>query len=247
VPETLIPVPARPLLLLDYDGTLAPIVSDPASAYPHAEVPALLAAIGARAPVVIVSGRDLATLAGLLKDENGAPLAVKAVGLHGAEEGVLGGEVTRRALEAHADILGQLKDAVPAVRGILVEEKGGAAFAVHYRLAENEEAAHAALLQWTEAVPEGLEPVWGKKVVELRPRGVSKGVAAARLAAEHPDLTPVFIGDDVTDEDAIHALNSLRPDAVTVRVGPGETGARYRLPDVGAVVDYLRRFVDAAA
>jgi trehalose 6-phosphate phosphatase len=89
-------------------------------------------------------------------------------------------------------------------------------------------------------VPEGLEPVWGKKVVELRPRGVSKGAAVARVAAAHPARTPVFLGDDVTDEDAFRALNE-RPGAVTVKVGPGETAARFRLPDVDAVVTYLRR------
>jgi trehalose 6-phosphate phosphatase len=51
----------------------------------------------------------------------------------------------------------------------------------------------------------------------------------------------VYVGDDTTDEDAFEALSD-RPDAVTVRVGPGDTAARYRLDDVNAVIRYLRTF-----
>ena len=61
-----------------------------------------------------------------------------------------------------------------------------------------------------------------------------------RIAAEHPDHTPVYLGDDVTDEDAFAALDAP---AVTVKVGAGETRARYRLPDVDAVVAYLAGFL----
>jgi trehalose 6-phosphate phosphatase len=79
-------------------------------------------------------------------------------------------------------------------------------------------------------------------VVELRAKGVSKGVAAGRIAAQHPAHTPVYLGDDVTDEDAFRALNAAQPGAVTVKVGTGETDGRYRLPDVDAVVAYLQGF-----
>ena len=120
---------------------------------------------------------------------------------------------------------------------MVVEDKG-AAFAVHYRHAPDATEARTALDAWAATAPDTLEPVAGQFVVELRPRGVSKGVAARRLADEHADRTPVFIGDDVTDEDAFRALS----DAVTVKVGPGETAARHRLPDVDAVIDYLRGF-----
>ena len=230
------PHPDRPLLFLDYDGTLAPIVDDPAAAVPHPAVPDLLAELVARHPVVVVTGRDLAALGRLL------PVPVRAVGLHGVEEGTVGGAVRRAALEAHADDLARLRAAVPTGDGIAVEDKG-AGFAVHYRAAPDEAAARSALEAWAAAVPDGLVPIWGKKVVELRPAGVSKGTAVARLAAEHPDRTPVYLGDDVTDEDAFHALAALRTPSVTVKVGAGETAAGHRLPDVEAVVAYLRGFL----
>ena len=235
------PVPARPLLFLDYDGTLAPIVDDPAAAHPHAEVPALVAALAEAHPVVVVTGRDLAALGRLLVDEAGAPVAVRAVGLHGVEEG-RPGAVERRATEEHQADLDRLRASVPEVEGVWVEDKG-AAFAVHYRLATDERAAREALEAWASKAPEALATIWGKTVVELRPAGVSKGTAVARIAAEHPDRTPVYLGDDVTDEDAFRALGALRLPAVTVKVGEGETAAGHRLPDVEAVVAYLRRFL----
>lgn len=231
------PRPERPLFFLDYDGTLAPLVADPAAAGPHPDIPALLEALAARHPLWLVTGRDLAALARLL------PVSARAVGLHGVEEGTLGGETTRRALDAHADALAVLRAAVPDVEGVVVEEKGGAAFAVHYRQATDTEAARAALGRWAAAAPDGLVPIWGKRVVELRPRDVSKGTTVRRLAAEHPEYVPVCLGDDVTDEDAFVALHALRADAVTVKVGEGATSARFRLPDVEAAVAYLAGFV----
>ena len=238
------PVPPRPLLLLDYDGTLAPIVEDPAAAWAHPEVPGLLAALADAVPVYVLTGRDLGALAALLAGPDGAPVPVRAVGLHGAEVGVLGGPAARPAYAPHADALRAARAAVPDVAGVRVEAKGGEAFAVHWRGAPDEAAAQAALGAWASAAPDGLEAVWGKCVVELRPVGVSKGAAARRIAAAHPDRTPVCLGDDVTDEHAFEALAGV-PGAVTVRVGPGATVARYRLADVEAAVGYLRRVLDA--
>ena len=238
------PHPARPLLFLDYDGTLAPIVDDPAEAWPHPDVPGLLRALAERHPVVVVSGRDVAALSRFLPG-----VAVRAVGLHGAEEGTLGETPEASpALSALAGPLAELKAGVPRREGIRVEDKG-AAFAVHYRGAEDEAAAQEALREWADHVPDGLHAVWGKKVVELRPTDISKGTAVARIAAEHPDRTPVYLGDDTTDEDAFRALDAAAGVAsgarapVTVKVGEGETAARYRVADVDAAVAYLRGYV----
>ncbi|MEP0547145.1 MAG: trehalose-phosphatase [Rhodothermales bacterium] len=231
------PHPDRPLLFLDYDGTLAPIVDDPAAARPHPAIPALLARLHARYPVVVVTGRHLDDLTGFFAP---APSPIRAVGLHGTQEGRLG-ETPRHTLsDEAAAALAALREKVPALDGLHVEDKGPA-FAVHYRAVVDEAAALHRLRAWADGVPDALEPVWGKKVVELRPVGTSKGVAVRRIAAEHPDRTPVYLGDDVTDEDAFAVLDAP---AVTVKVGEGETAARYRLPDVDAVVDYLRGFLD---
>ena len=234
------PVPPRPLLFLDYDGTLAPIVADPGKAVPHPDVPGLLADLAEAHPVVVITGRDLAALGRLLGGAGGP--RVRAVGLHGVEAGWSDGTVDERAGHEHAEALDRLRADVPDAEGVVVEDKG-AAFAVHYRAAPDAGAARAALERWAENVPAGLATIWGKAVVELRPEGVSKGTAVAAIAAEHPDRTPVYLGDDVTDEDAFRALQALRQPTVTVKVGDGETAAGHRLADVAAVVGYLRRFL----
>lgn len=226
------PRPASPLFFLDYDGTLAPIVADPAEAYPHPEVPALLERLAARHPLYVITGRHLEAVAALL------PLSLPAIGLHGAQEGRLG-EPPRALLTAEAaEALARMREAVPKHEGLWLEPKGPS-FAVHYRHAEDEAAALEALRAWAEGAPEALEAIWGKQVLELRARGTSKGAAVRRLAEAHPGRTPVYLGDDVTDEDAFAALGA---EAVTVKVGGGETAARYRLPDVEAVVAYLQGF-----
>jgi trehalose 6-phosphate phosphatase len=230
------------LLLLDYDGTLAPIVTDPSRAFPHASVPGLIRRLASLHSLYVVSGRDLATLATLLRDDSGEPLPVAAIGLHGAEAGTLGRPASRPAVDANAGALRVMRATLPAIDGVVVEDKGGAAFAVHYRRAANPLRARQALGRWAAGAPGQLEAVWGKMVVELRARGVSKGAAVGQLAAAHPDRVPVYLGDDVTDEEAFDALNALDPRAVTVKVGDGSSSARFRLPGVDEAVEYLGLF-----
>jgi len=225
------PVLQNPLLLLDYDGTLAEIVENPEDATPHPEVPALLEALSARHPLYLITGRSVGDVSALL-DVPG----VKVVGVHGMEEGTLGGEVRPLVEEEALKALETVRRDLPNIPNLKVEDKG-LAVALHYRGVD--EAGVRALQRWAEGVPEGLDKLWGKKVLELRPTGYSKGRAAVRLAQAHPDKTPLFIGDDTTDEEAFAAL----PEGLTVKVGEGETAARERLEDVDAVVAYLKRYL----
>jgi trehalose 6-phosphate phosphatase len=232
----MIPVPDRPLFFLDYDGTLAPIVDDPDAAVPHPDVPELLRDLDDRFPLWIVTGRDLRALSSFLDQ----PL--KAIGLHGAQQGVVGGEVERLMPDDAAEALQRLRRSVPSVDGMHIEEKDQA-FAVHYREVDDEAETRERLSSWLNAMPEMLDAIWGKKVVELRPEGLTKGTAVRRIAEEHPECTPVYLGDDTTDEDAFAALKDMERDAVTVRIGEEETQADYRLAGPEEVVEYLRRYV----
>lgn len=229
------PVADQPLFFIDYDGTLAPIVDDPMAAYPHPGAPPLLRALNERFPLWIITGRNLQDLDVLLD------LSLPAIGLHGAQKGQIGGTIQRLAPDDAVDALQRLRQTVPTGEGVQIEEKD-TAFAIHYRAAEDEEEARSRIETWARTVPDFLEAIWGKKVMELRPKGMSKGTAVRALAEEHPEHTPVYLGDDVTDEDAFEALQDLR-DAITIKVGAGETTADYRLADPDAVVDYLRRYV----
>lgn len=232
--RTSIPIVHSPLFFLDYDGTLAPIVDEPMQAYPHPAVPEILDELAARHPLYIITGRYLHDVEKLLEKP------YEAIGLHGIQRGRLRGPKQNAISDEARTAIERYRDSAPASETILLEEKGPM-FALHYRMAPDKEAAQSAIREWLADVPDVLDPIWGKDVVELRPAGVSKGTAVREIADRHPDRTPIYIGDDVTDEDAFRALGE---DAVTVKVGGGDTVARYRLDDVDAVVDYLGQFVE---
>jgi trehalose 6-phosphate phosphatase len=229
------PVVSDPLFFLDYDGTLAPIVPDPLEAYPHPDVPALLESLSKRFPMWIVTGRYMQDL------ERFLDRPYPAIGLHGMQEGVIGGETreliddeTRRALDA-------MRSSVPEIVGLKVEPKGPT-FAVHYRDVSDEESVIRALEDWASEVPSTLDVIHGKKVFEIRPLGVNKGAAVRKLLAEVPHGSPIYLGDDVTDEDAFAALESIGG-AITIRVGSGDTRAKYRLDGPDEVVAYLQQYL----
>jgi trehalose 6-phosphate phosphatase len=152
--------------------------------------------------------------------------------------------------DAAAQAMQRLRRTLPSMEGVEVEDKDPA-FAVHYRQARDAGEAQDRLKAWLETLPDMLDAVWGKKVVELRPQGLTKGTAVRRIAADHPERTPVYLGDDTTDEDAFEALDAMADDdtpaPVTVKIGPEDepTAARYRLPDPDAVVAHLQRYVEA--
>lgn len=230
------PIAENPLFFLDYDGTLAPIVDDPEAAVPHPDAPDLLRQLDARYPLWIVTGRDLQALSSFLD----RPFT--AIGLHGAQEGVVGKEPHNLMSEAAAEALADRRQSVPSIDGLRVEEKDQS-FAVHYREAADEEAARAQIDRWLDDLPEALDAIWGKKVVELRPKGLTKGTAVRRIADEHPDHVPVYLGDDVTDEDAFAALQEMDRETVTIKVGEDDTRAAARLDGPDAVMEYLHQYV----
>ena len=122
--------------------------------------------------------------------------------------------------------------------GLLVEDKP-AGIALHYRQAPGQAAVVAAFMAeiarnkgWT------VQP--GNMVVELRPTGATKGdaIRAFMTEPEFADARPVFVGDDLTDEHGFEAAQALG--GVGILVGPErETAARFRLPSVAAVADWL--------
>jgi trehalose 6-phosphate phosphatase len=230
------PIVENPLFFLDYDGTLAPIVDDPGAAVPHPDAPDLLRALDARYPLWIVTGRDLQALSSFLDRP------FNAIGLHGAQEGIVGKKTNNLMSDAAAEALRECRQSVPSIDGLRVEDKDQS-FAVHYRAVADEDEARARLEDWLEDLPEELDAIWGKKVVELRPEGLSKGTAVRRIAEAHPDHVPVYLGDDVTDEDAFAALKDMNREAVTIKVGDGDTRAGAHLDGSDAVMEYLRQYV----
>jgi trehalose 6-phosphate phosphatase len=240
VVEPLLSAP-RLLAAFDYDGTLVPIAPTPEQAVAGPETRAALATLcelpGTR--VAVVSGRPVAELAALV----GAG-GLWLVGLHGLE--IAGpGELPRPRLDVAAcsAALEPLRAAAAALaerfEGVRVEDKGST-LALHTRLAARPDAtlAGAAFREAAATLP-GFEVMAGKEVLEARPAGVHKGGAVRELLAVQPNSAVLYVGDDVTDEDAFRELAAeLFP--VTVQVGgSGKTAARYRLFAQREVADLL--------
>jgi trehalose 6-phosphate phosphatase len=218
------------LVATDYDGVVAPIVSDPSKAFPlSAAIDALqeLAALPSTS-VALLSGRalkDLAALSGL----GGEALLV---GTHGVEFDD-GFAIPDQAVELRSRLLAELAPRVAAVPGASLEEKI-ASVAVHVRNAPQD--AGGALLAEVAAGPgswDGVHSTAGKKVLELAVVETSKGTALDVLRERTGADAVFFAGDDVTDEKAFAVLRS---GDVGVKVGPGETLAGYRVDDPEAMV-----------
>lgn len=231
---------------LDLDGTLAEIVLNPADARLNERVAdALERLIGATGgAVAIVSGRSIAEADRLLD-----PLILPIAGLHGAERRRFDGEASRRiideaALDALRHNLGNLAASHP---GLFLELKP-TGMALHYR------AAPALADLARRSVEAALEPYRdrfmlqpGKMVLEIKPRGIDKGQAIAAFLEEPPfrGRPPVFAGDDLTDEAGFALVNAQ--DGLSIKVGEGETQARYRLPAVDSLVTWLSAVKEGVA
>ena len=207
--------PAHAAILLDVDGTLAPIVERPEDAAVPERARELLARLAERfALVACVSGRpalDARRVVGL--DQ----LAYS--GNHGYEL-LEPGESRPRpdpSLDGHDRDAGEFVAGIDAGdlerAGIRVEDKG-AIVALHWRGADNEGEAEALASEIAaDAEWGGLVPHRGRKVLEIRPNvAINKGIAVAALIPSVPARAALYAGDDRTDADAFAALRMLRDD-----------------------------------
>ena len=211
--EPLRAAPGRAAILTDFDGTLAPIVQDAdAAALPDGAREVLLRLIERYGMVGAISGRRAADV----RERMGLD-GVAYAGNHGLElmmpgedeakaDPSLGGREGDAATFIAAADRGRLEAA-----GLRLEDKGPIQ-ALHWRGAPDEAGAEAAARAiGVEAGRAGLEPHWGRKVLELRPvGGGGKGAAVASILAEDGVDRVVYAGDDRTDVDAFRRLAELR-------------------------------------
>lgn len=236
------------LLLLDYDGTLVPFASTPQLAAPDPELKKLLKALAGRpgTTVHVLSGRTRETLERWLGD---LPIGLHAE--HGFWSRMLASgpweKLDGQPLEWKQRVMPVLEQFTAATPGSLIEEKT-AGLAWHYRMVDPEFGVlHAnKLVPKLEQELEGLpvEVLPGDKVIEIRARGINKGVIASRLiSSRRGSLRVVAMGDDQTDEDVFAALP---PGAISVHVGPRPSRAEYRLADIAAARNFLRSLLVSA-
>jgi trehalose 6-phosphate phosphatase len=223
---------------LDIDGTLVDFADSPAAVKIGSTLPALVDALyeSSGGAVALITGRSIAD-ADRLFARRRLPIA----GQHGHERRSAGGEVTRHEVSAKA--LDPARAALTLIvarhRQLLLEDKG-LTLALHYRRAPSlASLAHRAMHAVQGSLGDQYCVHRGKYVVELAPAGKDKGRAIRAFMREVPfrGKPPVFIGDDVTDEHGFAMVNQLGGESI--KVGPGPTVAKWRLPSVPAVLAWL--------
>ena len=224
-------------LFLDFDGTLVDLAESPDAIRVAPGIAPLLERLRRRLDgrLAIVSGRSLADL------ERHLPLAgIAFSGSHGLELRLADGTTLPLSVPIGLDDVRECVLRFAAGKeGLLVEEKP-AGIALHYRQAPAAAASVGAFMERL-AAERGLGVQQGKMVVELRPQGATKGDAVRAFMTE-PDFAsarPVFVGDDLTDEDGFEAAAGLGGAGILVGA-MRETAATYRLESVAAVADWLR-------
>ena len=233
-------------LFLDFDGCIVDIAPTPESVDVPDCLPPLLVALreALGGAVAIVSGRPIEQIDGFL----GTAVPVVA-GLHGLERRRADGAIVRPPLPRNdLDVVRAVLTEFAAKHpGVLVEDKQYT-LALHYRLAPSlrddcRDVVNAALKD----APQGWQAIGGKFVVEIRPCAHTKGTAIEAFMGEAPFLgrTPVFCGDDISDEDGFEVVNARG--GVSIRVGKGsDTRAAAQVDTVGGLLDWLTRVADAA-
>jgi trehalose 6-phosphate phosphatase len=195
------------VVLLDFDGTLAPIVERPEDARPLPGVGGVLASLGRRARAVwIVTGRPSALVEGLLGRIDGVHVA----GLYGFED----------LPPLRGEVLAAVEEIARPVAGAQVEPKG-ASVAVHFRNAADPDEAGDALRSRLEVVARanGLRVLAGKRVWELAPGDAGgKGDAVAGIVARTAPSAALYAGDDVADLEAFAALDRVASSVLVRKV-----------------------------
>jgi trehalose 6-phosphate phosphatase len=241
----------RPAVFFDFDGTLSDIVDDPGSARLTPAAADALQALAARCPVAVLSGRDLADV-----EERIGLLGIWYAGSHGFElTGPDGAhhqnDAAAAAVPVLADAAAELGTQLEPVPGVVVEHKRFAV-AVHYRNAARENvgqltaAVHAAGRRHT------LRVTTGREIIELRPDiNWDKGKTLRWIVGRLTDsgagrLLPIYLGDDITDEDAFDAVCDPEVGGIGIVVrhsddGDRATAAQFALDSPGQVSEFAAR------
>lgn len=237
------------IIMLDVDGTLAPITARPDEATVPPETRRQVAALAARdrVHVVLVSGRAASVARRMVGVAN-----VWTIGNHGYEiTGPDGEELVDPQVAGYRPVMAQaarkLMAQVAHVPGVIFEDKTWT-HSIHYRLAEPGVVPRLRAAVEETTRPLGLRITEGKLVLEVRPplrvdKGTSVLTLAQRLEGFRDGASIIFIGDDRTDEDAFRALRARAARAVTVRVTHGDespTAAEFGAEDTAEVREILQ-------
>lgn len=236
--------PEQTAFFFDFDGTLVELAPTPDGVLVRDDMLALLGELRrlTHGAVAIVSGRGIESIDAFL----GMP-DLPVAGLHGAERRDANGDTQRVGFNdqrlLHMEQV--LAEVVRTHPGMLLEIKG-AALALHYRNApEHEPVAREATTRLAGEFAQAYVLQPGKMVYEIKPKDVDKGRALRAFLDEPPfaGRSPVFAGDDLTDEKGFAVVNAQR--GLSIKVGGGDTIAKTRVDSVDALLGWLAALVAA--
>lgn len=218
----------RPAVFFDFDGTLSDIVDDPDAARPVAGATEALAKLADGCPVAVLSGRDLADVTNRV----GVP-GIWYAGSHGFELTAPDGthhqnDAAAAAIPVLEQAAARLRDQLGGIPGVVVEHKRFGV-AVHYRNAERDRVGEVLAAVRAAGRRDALRVTTGREVIELRPDLDWDKGKTLRWVIDHlhragsGSLTPVYLGDDITDEDAFDAVHD---DGVPILVRHSDDGDR---------------------
>ena len=241
IPDRMLPeIDSMTALFLDFDGTLVPFAPEPDAIVVPDFLPDLLVDLSGAlgGALALVSGRSIESI-----DRHIGRRELIVAGEHGAQWRSSGGQVQALATADFSEELQQTVQRFGETDGVLVETKA-AGFAVHTRRAPSQRNAVDRFMRELVAGRKDLELVAGKAVCELRSVNVSKAVAIETMMQRQPfqGRHPVFVGDDVTDEDGFRAVAAMG--GVGVKIGDGDTIAPVRLESVSEVHRWLQEVND---
>jgi trehalose 6-phosphate phosphatase len=239
-----------PAVFLDYDGTLTPIVDRPEDAVISDSMQSAVRELAERCPVCVVSGRDRKVVQDLMGLDNLIVAGSHGFDIWSPDDGKIERDDDADFDELLDEVKSRVSEEVEPIDGASVEPKA-ASVAIHYRLVSEEEQHRVKEIvdRILEEHPDDLKMTPGKMVYEIQPKiDWDKGKAVVylleTLELDRDDVVPIYIGDDVTDEDAFGAISDV---GIGVFVGGADdpdfagrtTAADYVLGDVQEVEQFL--------
>ncbi len=230
----------RYAIFLDLDGTLAELVAHPDSVQVDHSTLNMLDTLSKKVgrALAVVSGREIAVVDRLLR-----PLVLPVAGVHGLQRRDARGVIHSRHTADISSITFDLEKAFGREAGVVIERKPGA-IALHFRLRPDLERRCRDIVHGVVEKRADLRLLHGKMVYEIMPRGSDKGGAIQAFLSEPPFLgrRPIFAGDDITDEAGFSVVNARN--GISIKIGGGESAARFRAHDVRQFQAWLGGLVD---
>jgi trehalose 6-phosphate phosphatase len=244
----------QPAVFLDYDGTLTPIVDRPEDAIISDSMREAVAGLAERCPVCVVSGRDRPVVQELMGLDNLIVAGSHGFDIWSPEEGKIERDEDADFDELLDEVKTRVRDEVEPIEGTSVEPKA-ASVAVHYRLVSEDEKPRVKQVvdEILKEHPDDLKMTPGKMVYEIQPKiDWDKGKAVLylleTLELDRSDVVPVYIGDDVTDEDAFGTISEMGIGIFVGRADDPEVAGRTTAADyVLDTVQDVERFLDGLA